>query len=291
LEWLERMKSAIDLIESKLTDKIDVEEIAKQAYSSSFHFQRMFHLHTGVTLGEYIRKRRFTLAAQDLAMSSAKVVDISLKYGYESPESFAKAFRKVHGISPSEARTQGVVLKASPRVSLYFSPRGDRDMDYQIVNRDAFQVKGKMMRVSIEDGEDMRLIPQFWNACESDGTVERLRTLHSDRVLLGICSTDYQREELTYVIAAEFDGPTTDKELASFHVPASTWAVFTSTGALPSAIQGMWRRIFEEWFPATSYQHAGGPELEVYFPGDPRSDDYKCEVWIPVKIKKQWITS
>ncbi|KRF13725.1 AraC family transcriptional regulator [Paenibacillus sp. Soil787] len=284
------MKSAIDLIESKLTDKVDVEEIAKQAYSSSYHFQRMFHLHTGVTIGEYIRKRRLTLAAQDLAMSSVKVMDISLKYGYESPESFAKAFRKVHGISPSEARMQGVVLKAFPRISLYFSLRGDRDIDYQIVNRDEFQVTGKTIRVSLEDGEDMRLIPQFWHACESDGTVERLRALHLDRILLGICTTDYQREELTYAIAAESDVPTTDKEQVSLHIPASTWAVFTSTGALPSTIQGVWRRIFEEWFPATSYQHTGGPELEVYLPGDPRSDDYKCEVWIPVKIKKQWIT-
>lgn len=115
-----------------MTEQIDMEEVARRAFSSSFHFQRMFHALTDVTVAEYIRKRRLTLAAQELSMSSDKVLDIALKYGYESPESFAKAFRKVHGLSPSDARIQGVQLKAFPRISFHLSLKGDKDMEYRM---------------------------------------------------------------------------------------------------------------------------------------------------------------
>ena len=130
-------------------------------------------------------------------------------------------------------------------------------MDYQIVNRDEFQVTGKMIRVSFVDGEDIRLIPQFWNACESDGTVERLGAGYIQERAFGICSTDYQREELTYAIAVESDVPTTDKELVSYTFPLQL-GLYLPQPVLPSTIQDVWRRIFEEWFPATSYQRARG---------------------------------
>lgn len=277
------MKDAIDLIENKLTAQVNMEEIAKRAHSSSFHFQRMFHMLTGVTVAEYIRKRRLTLAVQDLIMTSAKVLDISLKYGYESPESFAKAFRKAHGVSPSDARSQGIKLKAFPRISFHLSLRGDKDVDYKIVNREAFAVVGKMIRVSSTNAENFRRIPQFWDECYADGSVEKLRALRPDGALLGICmDMDHQNDEFTYAIAVEGNVSTAEKGLNRSDIPASSWAVFTSTGALPDAIQDVWKRIFEEWFPATGYQHTGGPELEMLPPGDDLADDYQCEVWIPV---------
>lgn len=121
MEWLVRMKDALDLMERKMEEQLDIGEIAKVAYSSPFHFQRMFHMLTGVTVAEYIRKRKLTLAAQELAISSAKVLDVALKYGYDSPESFSKAFRKLHGITPSAAREPGAQLKAFPRISFHLS--------------------------------------------------------------------------------------------------------------------------------------------------------------------------
>jgi AraC family transcriptional regulator len=284
VEWLDRMKDAIDFIEDNLTEQIDMEDVAMRAYSSSFHFQRMFHMLTNVTVAEYIRKRRLTLAAQDLCTSSDKILDIALKYAYESPESFAKAFRKVHGISPSDARNQNVQLKAFPRISFHLSLKGDKDVEYRIVNREAFGVIGKMIRVSSKDGENFRRIPQFWEECYVNGTVDKLRAFHPEGVLYGICmDTDHESEEFTYAIAVEgkFEHPD-EAEWSKVDIPASTWAVFPSAGSLPNAIHDVWRRIFEEWFPATGYQHSGGPEVEFLPPGDDLSADYRCEVWVPV---------
>ena len=285
MEWLHRMTDAIDFIEDHLTEAIAMEDIARRAYASSFHFQRTFHVLTGVTVAEYVRKRRLTLAAQELCTSATlKVVDVALKYGYESPESFTKAFRKVHGLAPSDARTLGVPLKAFPRLSFHLSLKGDQDMEYRIIHRDRFAVTGKTIRVSTKDGENFRRIPQFWETSYGDGTVAALRALRPDGVLMGICLTnDLEQEELTYAIAVEgtFEGPD-HAGWTTAEIPAATWATFPSTGALPDAIQHVWTRIFEEWFPATGYQHAGGPELEVLPPGDDLAAMYQCEVWVPV---------
>jgi len=287
LEWLQRMMDAIDRIERGMEERFDIEEIAKAACVSPFHFQRMFLMLTGMTVGEYVRKRRLTLAAQELATSSVKVIDVALKFGYESPEAFAKAFRKVHGVSPSEARAPGVRLKAFPRISFHLSLKGDKDMDYRMVDREAFDIVGKVLSVSCKDGENLRRIPQFWAECDADGTVARLVSIAEDDELLGVCM-DMQpsQEEFKYMIAcrggAAGDLPDGWERRT---VPASTWAVFTSVGPMPNAIQDLFARIFQEWFPATGYEHTGAPEMEVYPPGDPNDPGYRTEVWIPIAKK------
>ncbi len=154
MQWLERMADAVDFIETKLTDRVDVDELARRAYCSPFHFQRMFHVWVGVTVAEYVRRRRLTLA-------SAKVLDVALKYQYESPEEFAKALRRIQGISPSEARQRGVNLKAYSRVAFYRSQKGDKDVDYQIIPRNAFAVTEKCINVSHQDNEKFLSIPAF----------------------------------------------------------------------------------------------------------------------------------
>lgn len=257
-------------------------EVARIACSSPFHFQRMFHMLTGVTVAEYVRKRRLTLAAQDLVATSSRVIDVALKAGYESPEAFAKAFRRTHGVSPSDARLGGASLKAFPRMSFQLSLKGATDVDYRIVHREGFRVSGPMIRVSTKDGENFRRIPLFWDESYRNGTVDRLRGLRPDGTLVAVCTDmDHENEQCTYGIAAEgVDAP--EEGWTAWDIPPATWAVFTSTGALPGAVQEVWRRIFEEWFPATGYQHTGGPELEVIPPGEDLADDYRCEVWIPV---------
>jgi predicted transcriptional regulator YdeE len=152
-------------------------------------------------------------------MSSSKVLDIALKYGYDSPESFSKAFRKIHGITPSEARNSGVSLKAFPRISFHLSLKGDKDVDF------------------------------------------------------------------SYMIASKADVTSPAEGFALSTIPATTWAIFTSVGSIPGAIQNMFGRIYQEWFPATGYEHSGAPEMEVYLPGDITAEDYRCEVWIPI-VKK-----
>ncbi|WP_211326478.1 AraC family transcriptional regulator [Paenibacillus flagellatus] len=284
MEWLNRMMDALDLMERHMDRPLPVEEIAKAAYSSPFHFQRMFYMVTGMTVAEYMRKRRLTLAAQELSMSSAKVVDVALKYGYDSPESFAKAFRKLHGVSPSEARDKSVPLKAYPRISFHLSLRGDKEMDYRIVEKEAFRVVGMTVVVETQEGEHNKRIPELWRQCNSDGTSAKLGSLSRDGNVLGIC-LDMKQDRFTYMIGAEPRPDADAGEFAEREIPAATWAVFTSVGPMPGAIQEVWRRIFQEWFPSTGYEHSGKPDLEVYPEGDVGSDDYRCEVWVPV-VKK-----
>lgn len=283
MEWLNRMKEALDHIERNLDRRLEMEEIAKTVYSSPFHFQRMFLMLTGMTVAEYIRKRRLTLAAQELATSSSRVLDVALKYGYDSPESFSKAFRKIHGISPSEARHPGVRLKAFPRITFHLSLKGDKGMDYRIVKKEAFTVIGKSIQVTCRDGENPLQIPKFWEKSHRDGTIAKLASIGTGENLLGII-LDMQPDkgDYTYMIGTETDQTVPDENFTLRTIPASTWAIFTCVGPVPGALQTMFRRIFQEWFPATGYEHSGAPELEVYPPGDTGSEDYRSEIWIPI---------
>ncbi len=287
MEWLDRMMAAIDYMERHMEDQLDVEEAAKAAYSSTFHFQRMFHMLTGMTVAEYMRKRKLTLAAQELAMSAdSRVLDIALKYGYDSPESFAKAFRRIHGTTPSAAREPGVSLKAYPRISFHLSLKGDKDMDYRIVERKGFDVIGKLIEVSCKDGENFRRIPEFWYECNKDGTVDKLCSVGKGNAVLGICmEMEFDKEMMSYMIGVESNEGVPDSSFTARTIPAASWAVFTSVGPLPGAIQQVTERIFQEWLPATGFEHAEAPELEVYPGGDTTAEDYSCEVWIPV-VKK-----
>ena len=286
MDWLKKLSDSLDYIEEQMESNLDIDQLAHVAGISKFHYQRMFTMITGVTLTEYIRKRKLTLAAQELASSSAKVIDVALKYGYTTPESFAKAFRKIHGISPSEAREDGKSLKAYPRLSFQIQIKGVQDMNYKIVDKEAFKIVGKAIRVSTVNGENTRKISQFWVDSNKNGLCNRLYNFAGELGMLGVC-TDFssEQEEFTYLIAVE---KTQEDILANFEereIPALTWAVFESIGPMPTAIQDVWQRIFSEWFPATGYEHANGPELEVYPPGNPSDEDYRCEVWIPI-IKK-----
>lgn len=221
------------------------------------------------------------------------MLDVALKYGYDTPESFAKAFRKVHGISPSQARGAGASLKAFPRLSFHITLKGDKDMDYRIVDKPAFKVVGKALKTTTIENQNLQDIPKFWGECWQNGDGNRLSSMIDDKgqfgdSLLGICM-DYSREqeEFTYLIAVEkgenFAGAVPEGFVEKL-IPAATWAIFESIGPMPNAIQEVWKRIFSEWFPSTGYEHSGGPELEVYPPpkGSTSDADYRCEVWIPI---------
>lgn len=233
-----------------------------------------------MTVAEYIRNRRLTLAARELALSGVRVVDVALKYGYDTPESFAKAFRRLHGITPTEARRPGATLRAFPRLSFQLSLKGDKPMDYRLEQKGRFTVVGKPLRTRQEGGENFREIPRFWETCGKDGTTERLMALaRPEAPMLGICTDfDMPKGEFTYLVAVEAPAEKADpaRGFESREIPAATWAVFTTI--LPE-IHKTWQRIFQEWFPASGYEHADGPELEVYVMD---GDEMKCEIWIPV---------
>lgn len=285
MEWLRRMSDSIEYLEKHMESKLDIDEAAKIALSSKFHFQRMFHMVTGVTVAEYARKRRLTLAAQELATSDIKVIDVALKYGYQTPESFTKAFRKIHGVNPSEVRESGIRLKAYPRLSFQIQLKGEKEMNYKIVEKEGFDLVGKGIRVSNENGENFKKIPMFWEESFSNGTCDKLKDLSGDIGMWGVCMEfSPEQNKFSYLIAVEKNQDIIPDEFEVKEIPASTWAIFDSS---LKELQDVWKRIYSEWFPSTGYEHAGTPELEFYPPcdGTGSDEDFQCEIWIPI-IKK-----
>ncbi|WP_180953526.1 AraC family transcriptional regulator [Bacillus sp. T33-2] len=286
MEAMQRLNKCLEYIEDHLDKEVYIDELARLSFYSKYHFQRMFHLLTGFTLADYVRNRRLTVAAQDLAHSDKKIIDVALKYGYETPESFSKAFRKLHGFPPSQVRGQGRDLKAFPRISFQIQIKGVTEMNYRIVDREEFTVLGKGKRVSLKDGTNLKVIPLFWEEVNQNGTSEEICNITGTPDVLGVCMEFNQKQdEMTYFIGGINVKKGIKDGLEEKTVPKATWAVFEAHGAMPDAIQNVWQRIYGEWFPSTGYEHAGGPEFELYPPGNPYTDDYRSEVWIPIKRK------
>ncbi|WP_286230842.1 AraC family transcriptional regulator [Neobacillus mesonae] len=285
--WVESLQKAIDYMEEHLTNSsLSIENIAKQANVSEFHFQRIFSILTDISTGEYIRRRRLTLAAQELLNTNSKVIDIALKYGYETPEAFTKAFRRQHGMTPSQVRTNSGMLRSYNRLMIQVSLKGAEPMNYKIIEKESFQAVGVMKEFSCVNGENLRGIPKMWDDVNTDGTDNRLIELNNGelKALLGICVDKRCQHPglIDYWIAADSAGDVPDG-LSALEIPASKWAVFEVHGAMPDAIQKVWKQIFTEWFPSNPYEHAGTPEMELYFSGDAGSPDYYSEIWIPIK--------
>ncbi|CRK82110.1 AraC family transcriptional regulator [Neobacillus massiliamazoniensis] len=284
--WVESLQKAIDYIEEHLLENITIENIAKQANVSPFHFQRTFSILTDISIGEYIRRRRLSLAAQELAHTSSKIIEIALKYGYDTPEAFTKAFRRQHGITPSQVRNYSGMLNSYNRLMIQVSLKGAEPMKYKVLEKESFQVVGVKREFSGANGENLSGIPKMWDDVHADGTNDLLVSLNNGEIkgVLGVCvgKPNTQPQLIDYWIATDFKGDVPEG-LLQLEIPAAKWGVFEVHGAMPDAMQKAWKQIFSEWFPSSHYEHAGSPELEVYSDGDPWSPDYYSEIWIPVK--------
>lgn len=287
MDWLDRMNNAMEYVETHLSDTIDYDIVARIACCSTYHFQRMFPFITNVSLSEYIRRRRLTLAAFELQQSGTKVIDIALKYGYESPEAFSRAFKKMHGVMPMSARDKGVTLKAYPRLSFHISIRGDVEMNYRMEEKQAFEMFGVTTVVNSDDDHPFIDIPAFWTTCVTDGTVDRIRTaagLGGNGQIHGMLYNK-QGGEFSYMIGYFMPQSGMPEGFERLAIPPQTYAIF-STGLYPdgqSGIHDLWKRIWAEWFPTCNYEPANGPEFEMTY--DRGNCMYEMEVWIPV-VKK-----
>ncbi len=290
MNGLREMNKALEYIEENLTNEIDYAKIASVAYCSEYHFKRMFSFLAGITLSEYIRRRRLTVAAFELQNSDLRVIDIANKYGYQSPDSFARAFQGLHGITPSEAKQQGLSLKAFPKMIFRLSIEGGNEMNYRIQEKEGFRIVGVQKRVPIIfEGENPE-ITAMWKSLNMD-KIEKLKEL-SNREPYGIiqASTNFsegrmeEKGELDHYIgvATTEDCP---EQWAALEVPAYTWAVFESIGPFPQHLQNTWGRIYSEWFPSSNYQQTKGPEILWSENGDFDSPNFKSEIWIPVEKK------
>jgi AraC family transcriptional regulator len=295
LDWTSRLNAAVDYLEETWDREPDLERAAALANCSAFHFLRMFEVVSGLSPGEYSRRRRLSRAAIALAAGNEKVIDVALRFGYETPEAFAKAFKRLFGMTPTEARIPGVRLETWPPLRLAVVLKGERAMNYRIVEKPAFTAGGWTLRTVCANGQNHRDIPQFWDQCHANGKVKALMPFTGKLGFIGLCAEwSEDREEFTYLIGVEaVPGVRLPEGTRGIELPAATYVVFESVGAMPDAIQNVWKTAFAEWFPTSGFEHAGTPDFEVYpeFPdGDPRGDvnspQYYSEVWVPIRPKK-----
>jgi AraC family transcriptional regulator len=287
LSWIESIQKAINYIEEHLQETITMEQIANEVNASVFHFQRTFSILTDMSIADYIRRRRLTLAAQELINTDVKVIDLAFKYGYDSPEAFTKAFRKQHNVTPSEARKQQGPLQSYNRLVIQVSLKGAEPMKYNIVEKEKFQVVGVKRTYNCQKGENLQGIPLFWDEVNRQGMDEQLFALNDGKIkgVLGVCVPDENYKEnnlMDYWIGTDHVGDVPENLLA-MEVPASKWVVFEVHGPMPDAMQNAWKQIFSEWFPSNPYEPAGTAELEVYTDEDPSSENLYSEIWIPIK--------
>lgn len=281
MNWINQLNDAIAYIEEHLTDEIEYEELGRIACCSSFHFQRMFTYMAGVTLSEYIRRRKMSLAAEDLKIGE-KVIDVSLKYGYQSPTSFNRVFQSIHGISPTVARDESSQIKSFPPLRFQMTIKGEESMNYRIVNKGSIRIVGVSQPLEKDIEQNFNVVPQMWGKAAMDGTIQKLASMiNTDcKGLLGV-SVCNDEEQWKYYIAVATTLECTEP-FEEYEIPSATWAVFSGKGT-GNDIQTLEKRIVTEWLPNSGYEYANLPDVEVYL--DPNPMNATFEVWIPVVRK------
>ncbi|MFF9715966.1 GyrI-like domain-containing protein [Streptomyces sp. NPDC014603] len=283
---LDRLNQILEHIEDRLDQQVDVAELARLAATSEYHLRRMFSALAGMPLSEYVRRRRLTVAGAEVLTDQESLLDIAVRYGYGSGEAFARAFRTMHGIGPGEARRTGAALVSQPRLAFRLTVEGSSSMRYRVVDRSDFTVVGLKARVPLVHSGPNQAIIDFVRGIDPHLS-ERLEKLSDQdpRGIVAVCDdldpSRAEGTELDYyhgvVTSAEAPEGTT-----ALPVPAGTWAVFTTSGPAPEAIQELWRDVYTQWFPSNPYRTRPGPEiLRTRLSAD--GTEAEAELWLPVE--------
>lgn len=293
--WVECIGEAIGYIEDNITGELTTEKIAKQISISPFYFQKGFAMLCGFTVGEYIRERRLTLAGSELVSTDEKIIDIAFKYGYDSPDSFTKAFTRFHGVTPTAVRKGGAMIKSFAPLKIKFTLEGGYAMNYKIMKKDSFTVMGASRGFTYDDAKAG--IPEFWSELHQPGKKRVVCGMY------GICIDDkigsekdnnMGTDKFEYLIADNYNPAAEIPEgCVTRTIPAHTWAVFPCRGSMPQVLQNANKAIFSEWLPnCKDFEIAAGYNVEMY--NDPsryakgtQDENYYSEIWIPVKRKNQ----
>lgn len=285
---LEGFNAALDVAEHAVRagDPVDVAALGRCAGTSEHHFRRMFSSLAGMPIGEYVRRRRMTLAAHDVLTGELTLLDVAVKHGYGSTEAFTRAFRAVHGVGAGEARRDRPHLVSQPRVSFHLTVEGSSSMHYRIVQKQEFRVVGVKARVPLIHLGRNSVMEEFVEGIDPTVTeqIHALSDQEPDGVVSVTDALDDSREEgteLDYWCAAVTSQPAPDG-LEELRVPAGTWLVLTSSGVpYPEGLQLMWRDAYAEWFPANPWQTRPGPELlSAEWHEDNTADG---ELWLPIE--------
>ncbi|MDO9353069.1 MAG: AraC family transcriptional regulator [Solirubrobacteraceae bacterium] len=283
---LEHLNRAMDLLEAQLHDRVDVGALARVALTSEFHFRRVFSTLAGMSISDYVRRRRMTLAAPQIVAGDETVLAIATRWGYGSADAFGRAFRDFHGTGPSAARDPGATLRTQQRLVFHLTLEGETDVRHRIITKDAFRIVGATTRARLQyEGVNAEL--QAFSASVPMETNFRLKAL-SDGEPAGIITahTDFTEEREDGSAFSYWHGVATThpvpEDLDSLEVPAGDWVVFSTSGAFPASLQGLWPYAHAEWFPSHPYQQVAGPELVRIAPAhDFATAD--CELWLPVE--------
>lgn len=280
---LETMNATIEYIEEHLLDELNMPTIARATGNIESDLQKTFYALTGISIVEYVRRRRLSLAGYELQSGKATVLDLALKYGYTSPDSFTRAFRQMHGITPSAVKKGGALLKSYGRITFVLTIKGVNAMNYRIVRKNEMRIIGFKKWFSTENDSQMTEIPKMWDSV-TDEVREQITALSSNDGVVGLCA-DMYNGGFDYWIGCMSDKECPDN-FEEMTIPASSWAVFEVIGSMrpiPNPMQEIWKRIYSEWLPGSGYTHAMLPEIEYYSRGDMLAENYRSEIWIPVK--------
>ena len=285
MDWMQAIGKAIEYIEDNITEDISIENIAEQVNVSSFYFQKGFSLLCGYTITEYIRNRKLSLAAGELADSNQKVIDVALKYGYDSPDSFTRAFSRFHGVTPSMVQKNGTMMKSFAPLKIKLIMEGGKMMDYRLTKKDSFTVLGAIKKFPYEGAQEA--IPKFWKEHFEKGNGKYVCGMFGVNMDASMGNNEFE-----YMIADIYN-PVKDvpEGFVTRTIPAFTWAVFPCRGAMPESMQDVNNKIFSEWLPALKeYEFAAGYCIEMYedpgkYPKGTMDENYYSEIWIPVKRK------
>ena len=272
----------IQYIENHLVEDITVKDVAKYVHISEFYFQKGFAMLCGFTISEYIRKRRLSLAGNEIAGSDIKIIDIAIKYGYDSPDSFTKAFTRFHGVTPTVARKKHTTLKSFAPLKLTIALEGGYLMDYKIERKKAFKVIANEKTFAYENAK--KVIPDFWKEHYQTGKGKVVRGVYGINI-----DKQMGQENFDYLIADPYQEQVIPEGFVLETIPEFEWAIFPCVGAMPKALQDVNIKIFTEWLPALKdYEFAAGYCVEYY--DDPTKylkgtldENYYCEIWIPIK--------
>ncbi|MCM3134423.1 AraC family transcriptional regulator [Paenibacillus polysaccharolyticus] len=288
MDSLVNLNRALQYIEDHLEEDIDMKEAARLARCSDYHFSRMFSFLADIPLSEYIRRRRLTLAAFELQAGGLRIVDVAVKYGYQSADAFSRAFQALHGITPSSVRSHASSLVAYPRMAFQLTVQGGHAMNYRIVEKESFHIVGIMKRVPIQfDGVNPEIASMWHSLTREDiGELKQLSNVEPQGLISASVNFSEGRMEEKGELDHYIGAATTSKEFperfSKLEVPAMTWAVFAAVGTFPETLQQVWGRIYSEWFPSSSYEVARGPEILWNEGKDVSSPNFRSEIWIPV---------
>ncbi len=287
MNTMARMNDALKYIEENLCSEVNFGEMARIAGCSEYHFRRMFSFLAGMPLGEYVRRRRLSVAASELLTGNKRVIDLAMQYGYESPDAFSKAFHSMHGITPAQARKNLKPIKAFPPMTFQLTIKGGNIMEYRITEKGPFNIVGFRKRITMQfeginpqmDSIMQKLTP------EAAAELKSLCDVEPSGILS--VSANFQERTREGGELDQFIGVATTKPAPGRYdalpVAASAWGVFTAVGSFPKAIQDTWAKIYAEWLPASGYELTGGPEILWNESQDTSKNNYRSEIWIPIK--------